>query len=125
MKNMATDLTVILADRPGTLATLGETLGNAGINIDGMCGFPCEGEGVLHIMVEDAVAARNALDESGHVVRAEREVLVVEIEDRPGAFGEMARRIADAEINFDLVYLATNNRLVVGASDLEKARTAL
>ncbi len=122
---MATDLTVILADRPGTLATLGETLGNAGINIDGMCGFPCEGEGVLHIMVEDAVAARNALDESGHVVRAEREVLVVEIEDRPGAFGEMARRIADAEINFDLVYLATNNRLVVGASDLEKARTAL
>jgi hypothetical protein len=125
MKNMATDLTVILADHPGTLAALGEALGNAGINIDGMCGFPCEGKGVLHILVEDAAAARIALTQTGHEVRDEREVLVIEIEDRPGAFGEMARRIADAEVNFDLTYLATNTRLVVGAGDLDKARAAL
>jgi hypothetical protein len=125
MKSMATDLTVILADRPGTLAALGEALGNAGINIAGMCGFPCEGEGVLHILIEDADAARNALKQTGHEVRGEREVLVVEIEDRPGAFGEMARRIADAEVNFDLVYLAANTRLVVGASDLDKVRAIL
>jgi hypothetical protein len=125
MKSMATDLTVILADRPGTLAAMGEALGNAGINVDGMCGFPCGGEGVLHILVEDAGAARNALEQSGHDVRDEREVLVVEIEDRPGAFGEMARRIADAGVNFDLAYLATDTRLVIGASDLDKARAAL
>jgi hypothetical protein len=122
---MTTDLTVILADRPGTLADVGEALGKSGINIDGMCGFPCEGKGVLHILVEDAAVARNALEQTGHEVRGEREVLVVEIEDRPGAFGEMARRFADAEVNLDLVYLATNSRLVVGASDLDKARAAL
>jgi hypothetical protein len=122
---MTTDLTVILADRPGTLADVGEALGKSGINIDGMCGFPCEGKGVLHILVEDAAVARNALEQTGHEVRGEREVLVVEIEDRPGAFGEMARRFADAEVNLDLIYLATNSRLVVGASDLDKARAAL
>jgi hypothetical protein len=125
MKSMATDLTVILTDRPGTLAVMGEALGKAGINIDGMCGFPCEGQGVIHVLVEDAAAARQALEQTGHEVRGEREVLVVEIEDRPGAFGEMARRIADVDVNFDLVYLASNNRLVVGASDLDKARAAL
>jgi hypothetical protein len=122
---MATNLTIILADRPGTLATLGETLGNAGINIDGMCGFPCEGKGVLHILIEDATAARNALEKTGHEISGEREVLVAEIEDRPGAFGEMARRIADAGVNFNLAYLATNSRLVVGATDLDKVRAVL
>lgn len=125
MKSITSDLTVILADHPGTLAALGEALGNVGVNIDGMCGFPCEGKGVLHILVEDAAAARKALEQTGHEIRGEREVLVVEIEDRPGAFGEMARRIADAEVNFDLAYLATNTRLVIGASNLEKARAIL
>ena len=122
---MATDITVILADRPGTLADLGEALGSAGINIDGMCGFPCEGKGVLHVLVEDAAAARAALEQTGHEIRGERDVLVVDIEDRPGAFGEIARRIADAGVNFDLGYLATNTRLVIGANDLDKARAAI
>ena len=121
---MAKDLTVILADRPGTLADVGETLGKAGINIDGMCGFPCEGRGVLHVLVEDAAGARRALEEGGMEVSGEREVLVLEVEDRPGAFGDIARKIANAGVNVDLAYLATT-RLVIGADDLEKAQAAL
>lgn len=57
---MATDLTIFLEDRPGTLANMGETLGEAGVNIDGGCGFACEGKGVIHILVEDASAAQRA-----------------------------------------------------------------
>jgi hypothetical protein len=122
---MAKDLTVILADRPGTLADVGETLGKAGINIDSMCGFPCEGRGVLHVLVEDAAGARRALEEGGMEVSGERDVLVLEVEDRPGAFGDIARKIANAGVNVDLAYLATRNRLVIGADDLEKAQAAL
>ena len=119
------DLTVILEDRPGTMAAAGEALGKAGVNIEGMCGFPCEGKGVGHILVEDAAAARRALEEIGVEVRAESEVLILEIENRPGALGEVARRIADAGANLNLVYLASNDRLVLGADDLEKARAAV
>ncbi|MFV2045709.1 MAG: ACT domain-containing protein [Anaerolineales bacterium] len=122
---MAKDLTVILEDRPGTLADMGQALGNAGINIDGWCGFPCEGKGVIHILVEDAAGARSALEDGGMQVTREREVFVLDIEDRPGVFGEIARKIADAGVNFDLGYLATNTRLVIGADDLEKAQAAL
>jgi len=122
---MTKDLTVILEDRPGTLADVGEALGKAGINVEGGCGFPCEGEGVLHILVEDAAAARRALEEVGLEVRGERPVLVLEIEDRPGALGEVSRRMANAGVNIDLVYLAANNRLVIGADDLDKARAAV
>ena len=122
---MATDLTVILADRPGTLADMGEALGKAGINIDGLCGFPCEGEGVIHILVEDAAGARSALEGIGLEVRSERQVLILEVEDRPGVLGDITRRIANAGVNIDLVYAASNTRLVLGADDLDKARAAV
>jgi len=122
---MTKDLTVILEDRPGTLADIGEALGKAGINIDGLCGFPCEGKGVLHILVEDTAAARRALEEIGLEVRGERQVLILELEDRPGALGDVTRRIANAGVNIDLVYAATNTRVVIGADDLDKARAAI
>lgn len=122
---MSKDLTVILKDRPGTLADVGEALGKAGINIDGWCGFPCQGKGILHILVEDGVAARRAVEETGLEVRGERQVLVLKVEDRPGAVGEVTRRIANAGVNIDLTYLATNSQLVIGADDLEKASAAV
>ena len=122
---MAKDLTVILEDRPGTLADLGEALGKAGINIEGACGLPCEGKGVIHILVEDTAAARRALEGIGLEVRGEREILILEVEDRPGALGDIARRIANAGVNIELGYLATNNRLVIGVDDLGKARSVV
>ncbi len=122
---MTKDLTIILEDRPGTLADMGEALGRAGINIEGLCGFPCGGEGTGHILVEDAAAARRALEEIGVKVRDERQVLVLEIENRPGALGEVSRRIAEAGVNIDLVYLVTDGRLVLGVDDLEVAGAAV
>lgn len=122
---MSTDLTIILENRPGTLADVGEALGNAGINIEGSCAFPSEGKGVLHVLVEDASAARRALEAAGLTVRGERPVLVVHVEDRPGEFGKTCRRIAKAGANIDLIYLAANTRLVIGADDLDKARAVV
>lgn len=122
---MAKDLTVVLDDRPGTLATLTEALGKAGINIDGLCGFPSEGKGVIHILVQDAVAARRAAEAAGFTVRGEREVLVLDAQDRPGEVGQIARRIANAGVNIDLIYVATKTRVVIGATDLPKAKAAL
>jgi hypothetical protein len=124
-KIMTIDLTVILEDRPGTLADVGEALGKASINIEGLCGFPSEGKGVLHLLVEDGPTARRALEEAGLEVRSERQVLILDVEDRPGEFGSICRRIASAGINIDLVYLATNTRLVIGADDLDKARAII
>jgi len=122
---MTKDLTVILEDRPGTLADMGEALGKAGINIEGCCGFPSEGKGVLHILVDDAAAARRELQLAGLEVRGEREVLVLKVENRPGVLGDVTRRIAKAGVNIDLFYVASNTRLVIGADDLDKARAAV
>ena len=122
---MATDLTIILEDRPGTLADMGEALGKAGINIEGGCGFRSEGKGVIHILVEDVDAARRELQQAGLEVRGERQVLVLEVENRPGVLGDVTRRIAKAGVNIDLIYAAANTRLVIGADDLDKTRSAI
>jgi hypothetical protein len=122
---MAKDLTVILENRPGTLADLGEALGGAGINLDAMCGFPCEGRGVIHILVEDAGGARSALEAAGLAVESERDVLLFDAEDRPGMLGETMRKLANAGVNVDLLYKATQSKLVIGADDLEKAKATL
>jgi hypothetical protein len=122
---MATDLTIVLENRPGALASVGEALGKAGINIDGVCGFHCEGASVIHVLVEDADAARKAIEDSGLEVRAERSVLVLSVEDHVGELGRITRSIAKAGVNLDLVYLTMKGQLVIGADDLDKARSAL
>ena len=122
---MVKDLTVVLQDRPGTLADMGEILGKAGINIEGMCAIQCQGKGINHILVEDSAGARQALEAKGMEVTAEREVLVKEIEDRPGILGEVARKLANAGVNIEVIYLATKTRLVIGVDNLEKARSAI
>ena len=126
---MAKDLLVSLEDRPGTLAQVGEALGGAGINIEGLCGLTHEGRGILHLLVEDATAARKALEGSGVKVEGETDVIVSDFSttdvDRPGVLGEMARALANAGVNITLAYIATKNRAVVGTSDNEKARKLL
>jgi hypothetical protein len=121
---MPTDLTVVLVNRPGSDAVAMQALGQAGINIDGITGSGCAGEGILHILVADGTSARGVLEAAGQVVREERQVLVLPVDDRPGAGGAIMRRIADAGVNVDFIYLSTRGQLVVGAGDLDQAREA-
>lgn len=122
---MASDLSVYLENRPGTLAQMGEVLGKAGINIDGACGIGVDGRGVVHILVADAGAAGEALRAAGIECGGEREVEVISVVDQPGELGRHLRRVADAGVNVDLVYLATGTRLVLGSSDVEGLRRTL
>jgi hypothetical protein len=123
------DLTVMLEDRPGELAKLGEAMGRAGVNIEGLCAVSTEGRAILHILVEDAMAARSALEGAGIKVEGETDPVVMEFPSdavaRPGSLGEMARKIADAGVNIQVAYIATGNRGVIVTSDNEKARQAV
>ena len=120
------DLTVVLEDRPGELARLGEATGAAGINIEGMSAQTREGHGELHILVEDAQAAREALSGAGIEVQDERDALVVEVEDRPGTMAEVARKLAGAGVNVEFAYATFGGTNVVfGVGDLEEAQAAL
>jgi hypothetical protein len=120
------DLTVVLEDRPGALADLGDATGGAGINIEGMCAVTGGGKGEIHVLVDDADKTREALEFGGMEVSDERDVLVLEVEDRPGTMAGVARKLGDAGVNVELAYTTFGGvKIVLGVDDLDKARAAV
>lgn len=119
---MARDITVILEDRPGTLADMGKALGNAGINIKGGCGLPFEGKGIIHLLVDDPDGAITALGEAGIEAHTSVPVIQKKFQDHPGELGELTNSMGDAGINVYMFYLSTDGEIVLGVDDIEKAR---
>ena len=120
---MASDLTISVDDRPGGLASIGEALGGAGINIEGLCGHALDGRGLVHVCVQDGAAARAALEGAGIKVEGEADAILgepVQGADQAGTMAPMARAVAEAGINVQAVYLATNSRVVMVTSDNAK-----
>jgi hypothetical protein len=122
---MAFDLVIDIENSPGALAQAAAAISDAGVNI---AAATCTGPGEraeLHILVPRAEAAKHSLAISHLAVTREREVVVVDVEDRPGVLADLTRRISRAGVNLDLVYVATRNRVVFGAADLAALRAAL
>jgi hypothetical protein len=124
---MLTEVVVELEDRVGALAEVGEVLGERGVNIRALAVVRVtEGRALAHLVVEPADAAVQALREHGLVPQRVREVLSVTLEDEPGALGRFCRKLADASINLEAVYLAGERNgakeLVLAVSDLQAAR---
>ena len=122
---MAVDLIIDVGNTPGALAEVAAAISDAGVNI---AAATCIGSGdraELHILVPHAGAARHALAISHLAVSREREVVVVDVHDRPGVLADLTRRVARAGVDLDLVYVATRNRIVFGAADLDALRAAL
>src|SRR5215213_9958229 len=122
---MAVDLVIDIENTPGALAQIAAAISDAGVNI---AAATCIGAGEraeLHILVPRAAAARHSLAISHLAVSREREVVVVDVEDRPGVLADLTRKIARAGVDLDLVYVATRNRVVFGAPDLDGLKAAL
>jgi hypothetical protein len=122
---MAFDLVIDVENTPGALAEVAGAISDAGVNI---AAATCIGAGEraeLHILVPHAEAAKHSLAISHLGISREREVVVVDVEDHPGVLADLTRRIARAAVNLDLVYVATQNRVVFGAADLNALRAAL
>jgi hypothetical protein len=122
---VATDLVIDIENAPGALAEVAAAISDAGVNI---AAATCIGAGEraeLHILVPHAEAARHSLAISHVAVTREREVVVVDVQDRPGVLADLTRKIAKAGVDLDLVSVATRNRVVFGAADLDGLRAAL
>lgn len=123
---MAVDLVIDIDNAPGALAKVATAISDAGVNI---AAATCLGTGEraeLHILVKHAEAARHALATSHDVtITRERQVVVVEVEDCPGVLADLTRKVAAAGVDLDLVYVATRNRVVFGAADIDRLRAAL
>jgi hypothetical protein len=124
---MATDLSISLPDEPGGLANAAKALGDAGVNIEGIAGLGGGGHGHVHLLVEDAGAARTALEGAGATLEGEREAVIVDVssEDRPGKLAELAEAVGAAGVNLAACYVASRSRMVFSSDDAAGLRSAL
>ena len=93
---------VDLEDRPGSIAAVAEALAMKGISITSLAGIASRGAGSAAILTNDEAGTRRALADAMFKVR-EVEVVPHAVEDRPGAFAEVARKLADAGVNLEAV----------------------
>jgi hypothetical protein len=122
---LAYDLVIDIENVPGALAQVAAAISDAGVNIAAATCIGTGKQAELHILVPHPGAARHSLAISQLAVSREREVVVVDVEDRPGVLADLTRAIAKAGVDLDLVYVATRNRVVFGAADLDGLKSAL
>jgi hypothetical protein len=113
------DLVIEIDNEPGALARVAAAISDAGVNLAAATCVGTAERVELHVLVPHAEAARHALSISQLAATREREVVVVEVEDRPGVLADLTRKVARAGVDLDLVYVATRNRLVFGSTDLD------
>jgi hypothetical protein len=122
MVHLDADLAVTLPeDRPGTLAAALRCVGDAGVNLDGYA----EIGGIVHVVSPDLQAAHECLLKGGFRIVQEQQVLLVTVADEPGAAAGVFQRLATAHINIKYSYLATGNRLVIAADNIQVALDVL
>ena len=105
---------------------MGETLGEAGVSVEGGGVWVVDGRGVGHFLFDDGDAARTALDGAGLEVVATTEVLTLRLrQDEPGQLGKACRMIADEGANIRVQYSDHAGNLVLVVDDPEAGRRAV
>src|SRR6266566_4636494 len=121
------EFALTLDDRPGSLAKATDAIAKAGINIEGFCAVPSgkDGKGTFRVITKDPATTKKALETAGFKVQEERDVAVIDIDDRPGALAQVLRRLAENELNVGPTYSITQNRVAISADDFAKLRETL
>ena len=119
------DLIIEVENEPGALAKVAGAISDAGVNISAATFLGGGDVAELHVLVPHAEAARHSLATAHLGVTREREVAVVDVDDRPGVLADLAAKVGNAGVDLDLVFVATNNRIVLGSSDMGALRAVL
>ena len=119
------ELTVRLANSPGTLGRVAQVLGNERIN---MLAMSLDGTGVLRLVVDNPLHAAGALRDQHYQVE-ERDVLYATVPNEPGSLGRVVKTLAEAGINLDYAYASGTDRspmvaVVIGVADVQRASAA-
>ncbi len=117
------DIEILLENKPGTLALMGETLGKNKISLEGGGVFQNGETSIAHFLVEEAERAKEELAKVGIIVKKINDVLIQKLrQDVPGQLGMFCRKLADSGVNILVQYSDHSNQLIVVVDDYEKGK---
>jgi hypothetical protein len=123
------ELTLRMADRPGTLGKICGALAARGVNILAFQSFPLQGESQVRLVVSDPAAAKDVLNNQ-KVSYTETDVAQVKLPNRPGGLANAASQLGNANININYAYCGidpnTNSPLLIfGVNEVAQATKIL
>ncbi|QLG44699.1 amino acid-binding ACT domain-containing protein [Costertonia aggregata] len=117
------DIEILLGNKPGQLALMGETLGKNKISLEGGGVFNNGKNSVAHFLVEDAERAKKELENAGIKVIKTSDVIIQKLrQDVPGQLGAFCRELADANVNILTQYSDHSNQLIVVVDKYEEGK---
>ncbi|MFQ5729845.1 MAG: hypothetical protein ACE5GN_05755 [Waddliaceae bacterium] len=118
---MATQFTFTLPDQPGSLASIAESIASAGINIDGITGITASGQGIVYLVTNNFETTETALKDSG-IQYSSQEVLMINLEDKPGQIAKLSRALANEGINLNTFYITMSGHQVLGSDNMDRTK---
>ena len=121
-------ITVLTRKDPDELARVATILGDAGVNIEEMDAEHLEETGLIVLSVDRYDVALRVLADNG--LRAiTQDVLVIRLEDKPGALAAVAKKLRDADVDVRSMHIlrrdATASLVTLVVNDPAKARSLL
>jgi len=118
-----------MQNRPGTLAQVCSALGKAGVNITALLAPEIRGKGKVRLLVDNLDKAKDAL-KAAKIRFGEEEAIAAELDNKPGALGEVAEKLAQAKINIRYAYATTSEgsakaTVILAVPDVAKALSVL
>jgi hypothetical protein len=124
----AKELKFRVPDRAGMLGEIATALGEKKINLRAVNAWVEGTEGVVRIVVDKHAAAKKLLAQKGWQPE-ERDVVEIELSDKPGALGEAATKLGNAGVNITHVFVGTGAArkatVFLGVSDAAAAAKVL
>lgn len=126
---LAKEIVVTVVNKIGVLADMSKLLAESGVNIEAVAGYAVNKEAKIMLVTNDSLRAIGALKKSGYTSIKENEVVVIELEDKPGALKNITARLAAEGIDINQIYGTTCSggcpaKLVISTTDNEKALVA-
>ena len=118
------ELVIKLDNKIGAGADVYEMISETGVNVVATWGYTIGSDAILLIITDDNEVAKAKLD-SKNIVWEERDVVLTELENKPGSFYKVLKSLADAGINVDYAYATAATRrwslVVIQTNNNEKA----
>jgi len=122
---MAKQISLLLENVPGRLARVTELLGKSGIDIRAVSVNETSDFSILRLIVNGTDKAVSCLEKEFTV--SVSDILLVELDDRPGSLHELAKALAG--VNIEYLYDVISHRqtaiVAIKPRDMAKAASAL
>lgn len=127
--NLGKEIFLTVKSEVGVLSSISKVLADHGINIEATSGFVVDDKGIITLMTDDNLRAKEALQGAGFAAE-EKEVIIVELENKPGALKNITAKLASEGIDIKYEYCTScpkgcPTRCVFSTSDNKKALLTL